>query len=229
MEYISTSSTASQRPLTRKADGLEVLLSEDNGRELGLDRFMPGSTLDYYVKRRSGKKRNYVFDYGKSRTCDHPEMRLVARGGIVYRCLRCNYAFHIVGGYQQPLHNEVIQSAFNLLVFGKEFGLDSLGEVLKRPIGQHDSSPHKPVLPEGMSFMDVLELLEGVDVNADDGGAEQIYKLLDEVWVGSKERALADADAARQIEQLEEAATKKALMAGGVHGSEAEDKAGGSD
>jgi hypothetical protein len=204
-------------------------MSEGNGRELGLERFMPGNTLDYYVQRRSGKKRNYIFDYGKSRTCDHPEMRLVARGGIVYRCLRCNYAFHIVGGYQQPLHNEVIQSAFNLLVFSKEFGMDSLGEVLKRPIGQHDSSPHKPVLPEGMSFMDVLDMLEEVDMNVEDGGVAQIYKLLEEVWVGPKERALADADEARQAEQLEEAATKKALMAGGDNGSKAEDETGGPD
>lgn len=148
------------------------------------------NTLDYFVKARKGNKRNYVFDYGKSRTCDHPELRAVARGGVVYRCLKCNYAFHILGGYQQPLHNEVIQAAFNLLVFSREFGSDSLGEVLRRPIGQHDKSPHKPVLPEGMSFTDVLELLDTVDVTAEDGGVSQMYQLLDEVWVGPKERQL---------------------------------------
>ena len=161
----------------------------EESREL-LERIIPEDSLDYFVARRSGKKRNYIFDYKKSKTCDHPELRLIARGGIVYRCLKCNYAFHIVGGYQQPLHNEVIQSAFNLLVFAKEFGGDSLGEVLRRPIGQHDRSPHKPVLPEGMSFKDVLDMLDEVDVNVEDGGVAQVYKLLEEKWIGPKEKAL---------------------------------------
>jgi hypothetical protein len=175
-------------------------MSEENG----LETVMPELSLDYYIQRRSGKKRNYVFDYGKSKTCDHPRLRVLARGGIVYRCLECNYAFHIVGGYQQPLHNEVIQAAFSIFVFAKEFGKDALGEVLRRPIGQHDGSPHKPVLPEGMSFQDVLGMLEEVDVTAEDGGIEHLYKLLDEVWVGPKERQLAEDDAARQIEQTAE-------------------------
>ena len=183
--------------------------------------FLPENTRGYYIERRNTKKRNYIFDYGKSRTCDHPRLQVIARGGIVYRCLDCNYAFHIVGGYQQPLHNEVIQAAFNLLVFSKEFGSDALGEVLRRPIGQHDGSPHKPVLPEGMSFMDVLKLLEGVDVNTEDRGASQVYKLLDEVWVGPKERALEEKRVARleakrqkQLAEAEEKKKEKLLSAG---------------
>jgi len=185
-----------------------------------LQRILPENTLDYFIERRSDKKRNYVFDYGKSKTCDHPTLRVIARGGIVYRCLECNYAFHIVGGYQQPLHNEVIQSAFNVVVFAKEFGSNALSEVLRRPIGQHDGSPHKPVLPEGMSFMDVLELVEGVDVNAEDGGIAQVYKLLDEVWVGPKERALAEANEKRQL--LQEAKKANLLLKEGGNGKKKE-------
>ena len=62
----------------------------------------PTNSLQFYTEARNGKKRDYIWDYGKSRTCDHPELKVVARGGIVYRCLECNYAFHITGAYQQP-------------------------------------------------------------------------------------------------------------------------------
>ena len=195
-------------PKGKPDNGNEPSTTESAG---GLQKFMPEAALEYFIERRSGKKRNYIFDYHKSKICDHPELRAVARGGIVYRCLKCNYAFHIVGGYQQPLHNEVIQSAFNLFVFAKEFGGESLGEVLRRPIGQHDGTPHKPVLPEGMSFTDVVAMLDEVDVNTEDGGIAQVYKLLDEVWVGKKELTLAEKDAARQLEQEAE---RKALRAG---------------
>jgi hypothetical protein len=157
-----------------------------------MTQLVPDQALEYFIQRRKGKKRNYIFDYGKSRRCDHPNLRVVARGGIVYRCLDCNYAFHIPGAYQQPMHNEVIMAAFTMLVFSKEFGSDSLGEVLRRPIGQHEGSEQKPVLPEGMSFMDVLALLDGIDVNEEDGGAEQLYKLLEEVWVNPEQRQLSE-------------------------------------
>ncbi len=168
-------------------------------QDSALSKIMPPEyTLDYFVERRNGKKRDYIFPYGKSKTCDHANLRVVARGGIVYRCLDCNYVFHIPGGYQQPLHNEVIMSAFTLFVFAKEFGMDSLGEVLRRPIGQHDGSPHKPVLPEGKSFQDVLELLEGIDVTTEDGGVGQLYALLDEVWVDPERKALAEKQARRR-------------------------------
>lgn len=172
-----------------------------------LAKLMPEQTLEYYVERRNGNKRNYVFDYHRSRRCDHPNLRIVARGGIAYRCLDCNYVFHFPSAYQQPLHNEVIMAAFTMFVFSKEFGMDSLGEVLRRPIGQHDDSEQKPVLPEGMSFQDVLELLEDIDVNAEDGGASQLYKALEEIWVTPRQRLLREEREARQKRQLTEGAT----------------------
>jgi hypothetical protein len=165
-------------------------------------RIVPEQTLEYFIQQRNGNKRNYIFDYGKSRRCDHPNLRVIARGGIVYRCLDCNYAFHIPGAYQQPLHNEVIQSAFNMLVFSKEFGSDALGEVLRRPIGQSDGTEQKPVLPEGMSFTDVMQLLDDIDVNALDGGMATLYKMLDEVWVNSEQRHLQTEENLRQERQL---------------------------
>ena len=140
------------------------------------------NSLEYYVQARNGKKRNYIYRYGVSRVCDHSNLSVIARGGIVYRCLDCNYAFHITGAYQQPLHNEVIQGAFTMAYFAKEFGMDSLGEVLRRPIGQMDDSPHKPVLPEGMSFFDVLLALEEVDVTTEDRGKAQLSDLLKQLW-----------------------------------------------
>jgi len=149
----------------------------------------PTNTLQFYTEARNGKKRDYIWEYGKSRTCDHPELKVIARGGIVYRCLECNYAFHITGAYQQPLHNEVIQGAFTMFSFAKEFGMNSLGEVLRRPIGQSDQTPHKPVLPEGMSFVDVIYALEDIDVTATDGGKEQLTSLFDQLWVSEEERS----------------------------------------
>ena len=140
------------------------------------------NTLQYFIERRNGRKRNYIFDYGKSKICDHPEMKVLARGGNVYRCTECNYAFHLTGAYQQPLHNEVILSMFTIMHFAKEFGKDSLGEVLYRRIGQVDGSAHKPVLPKGMSFMDVLNALEDVDVTSEDGGKAALQELLGDVW-----------------------------------------------
>lgn len=145
---------------------------------------VPENTLDFYVQARNGKKRDYIYDYGESRTCDHSTMKVIARGGIVYRCMDCNYTFHITGAYQQPYHNEVIMAAFTMLGFAKEFGMNAVGEVLRRPIGQNDGSQHKPVLPEGMSFMDVLDALEEVDVNTLDQGAAELRALIEHVWEG---------------------------------------------
>ena len=175
--------------------------TDEPTREI-MARIVPEQTLEYFIERRDGNKRNYIFDYGKSRRCDHPNLRVIARGGIVYRCLDCNYAFHIPGAYQQPLHNEVIQSAFNMLVFSKEFGSDALGEVLRRPIGQADGTEQKPVLPEGMSFTDVMRLLDDIDVNTLDGGMATLYKMLDEVWVNSEQRHLQTEENLRQERQL---------------------------
>lgn len=173
------------------------------------------NNLDFYVAARNGKKRNYIYSYGKSITCDHPEIRIVARGGVVYRCMDCNYAFHILGAFQQPLHNEVIQAAFTLAYFSKEFGNKSLQEVLRRPIGQMDGSPQKPVLPEGMSFQDVLKALEEIDVTGSlDEGREQLQELLETQWVGPKQRALAQTRERKMQLKRAQAEEAKALKAG---------------
>jgi hypothetical protein len=152
----------------------------------------PSNTLAYHVERRSENKRNYIYDYGKSFTCDHSSLTVVARGGIVYRCKDCNYSFHITGAYQQPLHHEVIQGAFTMLGFAKEFGTDSLQEVLRRPIGQSDGKPHKPVLPDGMSFMDALAEMEGIDVTSLDGGKAQLAALVEAKWSVPEQNAISN-------------------------------------
>jgi hypothetical protein len=159
-----------------------------------LQKVDPSNTLAYYVKARNGKKRNYIYDYAKSRLCDHPRLSILARGGIIYRCEECNYTFHITGAYQQPWHNEVIQAGFTWLGFAKQHGMNALVEVLRRPSGQSDGSPHKPVLPEGKSFIDCLQILEDVDVNVPDGGALQLAELVDRVWVSEESRARRQAE-----------------------------------
>lgn len=158
--------------------------------ERGLTESQPQHTLDYFVEKRGKNKRPYIYDFHKSQVCDHPRLKIIARGGIVYRCLECNYAFHIVAAYQQPLHNEVIQSAFNIFNFAKEFGQDALAEVMRRPIGQVDGTAHKPVLPEGMAVQDVLALMDGIDVTTPDGGAQELTALLERVWAGAPQGEL---------------------------------------
>lgn len=150
--------------------------------ESGLAKEGNTQSLDFYVEKRNGKKRNYIFDYGKSRSCSHGTLKEIAKGGNWYRCLDCNYAFFIESATQWPLHFLPIMGAFQLMGFAKEFGMDSLQEVLRRPIGQTDGTAHKPVLPEGMSFMDALAALEDVDVNAEDGGAAQLKALMASLW-----------------------------------------------
>ncbi len=159
--------------------------------------FEPQHTLDYYVEARNGQKRNYIFDYGKARTCDHPTMKIVARGGNMYRCTHCEYVHQWPGAITWPRHFTVIQGAFQILDFAKEFGWDSLQEVLRRPIGQMDDTPHKPVLPEGKSFGDTLALLEQVDTTAEDGGREQLAELITEFWANPNDKALAKGQGAQ--------------------------------
>jgi len=148
------------------------------------------NTLDYYVKRRDPKKRDYIHSYGKAKSCPHPRLTSLSIGGTWYRCEECNWAYCIVAGYAQPLHNLVIGSAMNMMHFAKEHGTEALQEVLRRPIGQYDGTPHKPVLPEGKSWDDALELLDEVNVTTDDQGRKELAELLDSEWVGPKERAL---------------------------------------
>lgn len=176
-----------------------------------IQEFNPQHSLDYWVKTRSAEKRNYIFDYAKAKVCDHPEMKIVARGGNMYRCTECQYVHQWPGAITWPLHFSVIQGAFQMLGFAKEFGMASLQEVLRRPIGQTDGTPHKPVLPEGMGFMDVLQELEKIDVTQPDGGLRQLREMLDEIWVGPKEKALQAADSERQQRQLEEAKETQAI------------------
>ena len=166
--------------MPEKQDGLESLAT-----------FIPEHTLEFYKTERSanGNKRNYIADYGKSRSCEHTHLRVTARAGISYRCLDCNYVFTVPGAHQEPMHHRVILGLLEAFHFSKEFGMDSLGEVLRSPIGQSDGTAHKPVLPEGMSFVDVLHLLEDINVTTEDGGAKQLYAAIDEVWVDAEQRA----------------------------------------
>lgn len=149
------------------------------------------NTLDFHVQARSGKKRNYIYDYRKARRCTHPSLKALAIGGSWYRCEECNYAYCIVSGFMQPLHQVVRGSLLMALGFAKEHGMHALQEVARRPGGQYDGTAHKPVLPEGMSFSDAAWLLdEVIDVNVPDGGRAQLTALQDEVWVAPKERAI---------------------------------------
>ena len=164
------------------------------GQEIAVTREGDENTLDYYVQRRNKKKRNYVFRYKKARSCDHPTLELIARGGTTYYCPDCNYSFDILGANIWPLHFQPIMGAFKILWFAKRFGGDALGEVLRRPIGQSDGSPHKPVLPEGMSFMDVVQQLDEVDVNTEDGGASELKQLLQRLWEQPSTPALGEGE-----------------------------------
>ena len=172
--------------------------------ETQIQEFEPEHTLDYYVEARGEKKRNYIFRYKDAETCDHPEMKIIARGGNLYRCTTCNYAHQWPGAITWPLHFTVIQGAQSILQFAKEFGASAMQEVLRRPIGTTDGTPHKPVLPEGKSFVDVLELFERVDTTVEDGGKAQLESIHDMFFVGTKERALEDKRQAKmKVKQLE--------------------------
>jgi len=189
---------------------------EDQGQEKALAETSPGLALEYFIEARNGKKRNYIQDYGKSKKCPHNNLTAFSVGGVWYRCHDCNYAFDIVVAYQQPLHNLVIGGFLNALSFAKEFGGHALGEVLRRPIGQSDGTGHKPVLPEGMSFSEAVNLLESIDVNSDDGGVAALKGLLEEVWVGDEQKKIVSGKAAeREQKRLEaEAKGKPQLKAG---------------
>lgn len=158
-------------------------MTEEQDTSTQLAESKPEHSLDFYVKKRAHNKRPYIFRYKQARICDHPTMKIIARGGNMYRCPDCNYSFQWPGAIVWPLHFTVIQGLFQVMSFVKEFGEDALQEVLRTPIGQTDGTPHKPVLPEGFSFYDVLQQLEGIDVTSPDGGKSQLATLLDTVWV----------------------------------------------
>jgi hypothetical protein len=185
--------------------------------EIAPEEFVPEHTLDYYVEQRADNKRNYIFRYKDALKCDHPTMRLVARGGNVYVCPDCKYTFQWPGAIVYPQHFNVIMGAFTMLNFAKEYGMDSLQEVLRRPIGQTDGTPHKPVLPEGMNFYDAMLALEDVDTTAADGGMKQLTEMVDALWVGPKEREKQVRLATRQAvddKALAEKKEQKSLEAG---------------
>ena len=147
-------------------------------------------TREFYVKSRSnlGKKRNYVYNFAKARTCPHPNLVAMSIGGSTYRCTECNYTFDIVAANMQPLHNRVLGDMFNVLHFAKEFGGFALQEVLRTPIGQYDSTPHKPAIPDGHTILDALLLMDQIDVTLPDGGKAQVAQLMDRVWTNEQER-----------------------------------------
>tara|TARA_Y100000310_G_scaffold252550_2_gene259264 strand:+ start:871 stop:1515 length:645 start_codon:yes stop_codon:yes gene_type:complete len=161
------------------------MASEEQKRDVVA--FQSQHTLDYYVEKRADNKRNYIFRFQKAQNCDHPTMKIVARGGNIYRCPDCNYTFQWPGAIVWPQHFNVIMSAFTMLNFAKEYGLDSLNEVLRRPIGQTDGTPHKPVLPEGLSFYDTIHALEAIDTSQEDGGQQQLLALVESLWVSPQE------------------------------------------
>jgi hypothetical protein len=166
--------------------------------------FQPEHTLDFYIERRNGKKRNYIFRYKKAQSCDHPRMDIIARGSNFYRCQECNYTFQWPGAIVYPQHFNVIMAAFQLMNFAKEYGNDSLQEVLRRPIGQTDGTPHKPVLPEGKSFIETMELLEQINTDQGDDTGE-LKALLDAFWVSpqSDKRYLKEHDSVESLQEGE--------------------------
>jgi hypothetical protein len=186
------------------------MAKEPKGKALarGREKSPPGQSLDFYIKARNGRKRNYIFDYSKAKNCSHPQLVEMAIGGTWYRCTQCNYALCITSAYMQPVHNVAIGSLFNLMHFSKEFGMNSLNEVVRRPIGQLDGTLHKPVIPEGMSLNDALAALEEINVNDTDGGKEALRTLLAEVWVGPKEKEAFALNDTAQLAQLEEGKAK---------------------
>lgn len=158
------------------------MTSEEQSPDTQLAEFKPEHTLDFHVKARGKNKRPYIFRYKKARVCDHPTMNIVARGGNIYRCPDCNYTFQWPGAIVYPLHFNVIMAAFTIFNAAKEFGQNAVEEMLRTPIGQTDGTEHKPVLPEGLSFYDVLQELEGIDVTTPDGGKGQLAALMTGVW-----------------------------------------------
>lgn len=162
-------------------------MAEEKKVELADTQPQPEHTLDFFVKKRAKNKRPYIFRYKKARVCDHPTMRILARGSTWYSCPDCNYSFDIIGANIWPRHFTAIMGMFLALGFAKDFGTDAFFEVLRTPIGQTDGTPHKPVLPEGMSFYDTIHALEAIDTSQEDGGQQQLLALVESLWVSPME------------------------------------------
>ena len=145
------------------------------------------NTRDHFVAKRSDGKRNYTFSYSKSRKCTHPRLTEMVIGASIYRCEECNFAFTITAGAAMPLHH-VPKLAFQQLgYFIKEFGVDSLQEVIRWKTGNADGTPFKPAVPEGMSVLELWGLLETIITDVEDGGKEQFREVKSRVMVEGRD------------------------------------------
>ena len=142
----------------------------------------PEHTLEYALEARGANKRPYVFDYVKSKNCNHDTLKSYIKGYQRYRCADCHYVFNIVAATQQPMHHLFVESIMNTQAFVKEFGLAAALEVAHRDLGQLDGTPQKPALPDGMTIEDTWELFDKVDVTAEDEGKEELRKLYEQMW-----------------------------------------------
>lgn len=173
----------------------------------------PAKTLDWYIQKRNGKKRDYVFSVSKMRTCPHNHLHAMVVGGIKYRCEDCNWCFDIVTTYAQPLHNVVVGSLLQVMHSAKEFGIDAVQEMLRTPKGQHEYDYHLPALPEGISFWDAVQAMEQIDINRPDQGAGQLRALLERYWVSDAERQRRHKELAAANPGLGKLLQDKGLMA----------------
>lgn len=165
-------------------------------------------TYAFYAKARNGAKRDYVYDFSVARKCPHPNLVATSLGGNTYRCTECNYFYTIVTAYVEPMHLATVKAAYQLLHFAKEFGVHALQEVLRQPHGQSDGTPHKGVIPDGMTLSDAVMALESINVNTPDRGAAELRRLVEAVWPNDTEvkrriKALRGSDAPGKQEYAE--------------------------
>ena len=142
----------------------------------------PERTLEYALEARGTNKRNYKFDYGESKNCNHDSLKSLVKGTQLYRCMDCNYVFSFVAAWQQPMHHAFVQGLMISQAFAKEFGYEAALEVAHRDLGQIDGTPQKPALPDGMTIEATWELFDKVDVTAEDGGRQELRELYEQMW-----------------------------------------------
>ena len=149
----------------------------------------PERTLEYALEARGTNKRNYKFDYGESKNCNHDSLKSLVKGTQLYRCMDCNYVFSFVAAWQQPMHHAFVQGLMISQAFAKEFGYEAALEVAHRDLGQIDGTPQKPALPDGMTLEETWKLFDKVDFTSEDEGKEELRKLYEQMWeLPSEER-----------------------------------------
>ena len=149
----------------------------------------PERTLEYALEARGTNKRNYKFDYGESKNCNHDSLKSLVKGTQLYRCMDCNYVFSFVAAWQQPMHHAFVQGLMISQAFAKEFGYEAALEGAHRDLGQIDGTPQKPALPDGMTLEETWKLFDKVDVTSEDEGKEELRKLYEQMWeLPSEER-----------------------------------------